>query len=317
MEPIYDEMKLIPFVISYGSHSYLVYGLKFKNILHSSDTKGYVTLAFSNLKMSGKEFINVWKYLNGEGAGLILNPVLMGLFSPLDIHKYPDSDLLPFLDYHVPTCRIGTGSMGEVLDVGDGKVVKKLQYVLEAGEGKIAEIAGKAGIGPIVYKYNDTMILMQKLIGPTLAEKYPYRGEDITLALDLYYKLLTEYGIAQKDLKGQNLMFGCLTCKLYLLDYGIAESKVPANIPLHMISMAKLLVESLTTRASTYGGDSFWNDPDVASQSSSFIVVENAASAWIQRKFPGHKLDIFFSPHIFKEGGKINSEIKSWMISKK
>lgn len=253
-----------------------------------------------------KDLPNVWKYLNNKGEGLLLNMELVRLF------KMKDLDLLEFLHGRAPI-----GSEGNIyFAYGGGAIVKESDHRV-ADEGEISFIAGETGIAPYVYltkRVKDKeYILMQKIDGPTLNKKYPYQVEDIIGAIEKYHTLLEWKGIAQSDLKGENIMFN-EDNRLYLIDYDIAVENFKGDVGKHMVKMVDFLIESLTTRGNSYNADDFWNDTDSKRMSDVFISIETAANRWITEHYPGNHLNVRFSEHLFRDkNGQLTPEMQVWI----
>lgn len=143
-------------------------------------------------------------------------------------------------------------------------------------ESKYATAAGELGIGPKVFESgtcgDNSLVVLQRLSGPTLLETYPFEPERIQQALLLYHRLLTQTGIAQHDLTADNLIFD--QDRLYLIDYGrsIKLNRLDhAEAEKEMRHMANALVLDIE--------DAVWeSDPDYKTFTNAY---RSAASDWL------------------------------------
>lgn len=176
-----------------------------------------------------------------------------------------------------PTTKLGEGLMGDVYEACRGLDCNYVMKVYEidrttgrsVDEGRLTNEAGKIGVGPRVYRYNQTCkhngkdyswIIAEKL-KYTLYDKYKRKDgfdhNDITKALNLYWnKLYANTNILQKDFKSPNIMFDERD-RMYLIDYGIAtQTKLrDKHKQSHLCIVINKLLQSM------FYGEKYWNAP--------------------------------------------------------
>lgn len=166
-----------------------------------------------------------------------------------------------------------------VQDKKTGKLYLMKVYMLHENELFFTAQAAALGIGaPLItsgickYLSNTSFLVLDKIVGDdgiarSLSDVHCSRNQ-LVMALEKY-KFLMDNGIYQRDLKGANVMVGH-NGEVVIIDYGIARSKldepdhdgfssendhltelekkekVELGKKIHMISMASLLVESMT-----------------------------------------------------------------------
>ncbi|CAH6418297.1 Hypothetical protein POVN_LOCUS70 [uncultured virus] len=219
----------------------------------------------------------------------------------------------PLLEGYKPIASLGAGVFGDVYALQKetkagplaDRVLKissvyseTLENQPDWPEGKMGEVAGKLGIGPVVYAHTiceeTAYIVMQRLSGPTLDKAYPYKPEWIKAALTLYYNLAIQAGISQADLKASNLIFDGE--RLYLADYGIAEYSEKytewgqADVGPHLKLMAVQLIDSLTVRAEHFECADYWAKDNITSRTALWVELNKAAAEWLATFFPDLQL---------------------------
>ena len=194
------------------------------------------------------------------------------------------------------------------------------------GEGHVAWLAGKLGIGPEVYAYGlhaqdgvvYEYIVFQRLSGPTLDGEYPYNPEHIKQALNLYYTLLRQTSIIHGDIKADNLMLDTQSfLRLYLIDYGIArilkiaQTWTQQQYAECMGAVAERLIKTLTTRSRQYNTVDHWLQDTVANRTRVFMSLITAAEEWLQATFPGCTVRVI-PPHDVKDLDLTVPEYRKW-----
>ena len=243
--------------------------------------------------MDNKKIIsNILENINASDVDSLIK--IMTILSPKLLHDCVHKALKNKYYYKK---LIGSGLKGTVDQVCKGiDCSYALKYVgsykSKTSEGEIAEIAGNLGIGPHVYDYGFckeltgkpvNWILMHRIKGKTLSQSYPYKPEIITASLDKYYEL-TKHDIYQKDLKGDNIMIGD-DGNIYIIDYDLAmmiKNPPEKDKNDHLVKMAAILINSLTTMADQYSFSLYsWEFDDTISRNKVYREIYEAAYKWL------------------------------------
>jgi predicted Ser/Thr protein kinase len=201
-------------------------------------------------------------------------------------------------DYNIEKL-IGEGNFGKVYSTCK---LKNCDYVLKVDEfsikmfkakenkdGIMGKVAGEFGVGPEVYDYGEcknkdgnyvSWTLMERIYGNMLSDTYPYNPNQVVKAIYKYYRLLRVTGIAQSDLKGQNIMV-TKNGKVYIVDYGIAlkVNYTKEDIRRHMSSnMIPYLIYSLTK------GNVHWSEDTPKNRTRVLSDIFNAINKWVEKK---------------------------------
>ncbi|CAH6418668.1 Hypothetical protein POVN_LOCUS387 [uncultured virus] len=160
-------------------------------------------------------------------------------------------------------------------------------------EAKYGKIAGDLGIGPYVYgsatcllrgKHKVHYTVMQRLSGPTLKETHPYKVSDITDALTLHYKLITDGYMLHEDTHTGNIMFDGKERRMYIIDYGLVagvtpeETKNPARVAKWIRTIAAGLIDDLIN---------VYHIPssEVKRQTADWISLNTTIETWLTELF--------------------------------